>query len=159
MLWKSLYNIIAVPVLCVGFHIAAKFNTKVRELIVGRQDILAALTKQLESARKLDRTVWFHFASVGEFEQAQPLIEAIRDDVRIVLTYFSPSVHVNVARYSNCDAAVYLPLDTCRNAQTLIQIIKPTLLIFSKFDIWQDFFLTHTQMSRISPRFLKNLPS
>ena len=138
MIWESLYNAIGVPALLVGFHIVAKFDSKVREGIAGRRDVLSKLKSQLDSARQANRTVWFHFASVGEFEQAKPLIEAIKDDSRIVLTYFSPSVHPNVARYSHCDASGYLPLDTRRNARALLQIIKPTLLVFSKFDIWPN---------------------
>ena len=138
MIWESLYNAIGVPALFVSFHTAAKFDNKVREGIAGRRDVLRKLKSQLNSARQSDRTVWFHFTSVGEFEQAKPLIEAIKDDSRIVLTYFSPSVHPNVARYSYCDASGYLPLDTRHNARALLQIIKPTLLVFSKFDTWPN---------------------
>lgn len=138
MIWESLYNAIGVPALSVGFHTAAKFDSKVREGIAGRRDVLRKLKSQLNLARKSDYTVWFHFTSVGEFEQAKPLIEAIRDDSRIVLTYFSPSVQADVAQYSYCDASGYLPLDTRRNARALLQIIKPTLLIFSKFDLWPN---------------------
>ena len=138
MIWESLYNAIGVPALFVGFHTAAKFDSKVREGIAGRRDVLRTLKSQLNLARQSDHTVWFHFTSVGEFEQAKPIIEAIKEDSRIVLTYFSPSVHANVARYSFCDASGYLPLDTRRNARALLQIIKPTLLVFSKFDIWPN---------------------
>ena len=138
MIWESLYNAIGVPALFVGFHTAGKFNSKVREGIVGRRNVLRKLKSELDSARETDRTVWFHFTSAGEFEQAKPLIEAIKDDSRIVLTYFSPSVHPNVARYPYCDASGYLPLDTRHNARALLQIIKPTLLVFSKFDTWPN---------------------
>lgn len=142
MIWESLYNAIGVPALFVGFHTAAKFDSKVREGIAGRRDVLKKLKSELDSARQTDHTVWFHFTSVGEFEQAKPLIEAIKDDSRIVLTYFSPSVHLNVARYPHCDASGYLPLDTRRNARSLLRIIKPTLLVFSKFDIWPNLVWT-----------------
>lgn len=138
MIWESLYNAICVPALFVGFHAAAKFDGKIREGISGRRDVLGKLRSQLNSARRADHTVWFHFSSVGEFEQAKPLIAGIKDRSRIVLTYFSPSVHPNVAEYSYCDASGYLPLDTRQNARTLLQTIKPTLLIFSKFDTWPN---------------------
>ena len=138
MIWESLYNAIGVPALFVGFRAASKFNDKVQAGIVGRRDILRGLKHRLDSARQSDKTAWFHFTSVGEFEQAKPLIEAIRDDARIVLTYFSPSVHADVARYPCCDASGYLPLDTRRNGRALLEIIKPTLLVFSKFDIWPN---------------------
>ena len=138
MIWESLYNAIGVPALFIGFHAAARFDSKVREGIAGRRDVLRTLKSQLNLARQSNHTVWFHFTSVGEFEQAKPIIEAIKDDSRIVLTYFSPSVHANVARYSFCDVSGYLPLDTRHNARALLQIIKPTLLVFSKFDIWPN---------------------
>ncbi len=138
MIWESLYNAIGVPALFVGFHAASRFDSKIREGISGRRDVLGNLKSQLNTARQSDRTVWFHFSSVGEFEQAKPLIAGIKDHSRIVLTYFSPSVHPNVAEYSYCDASGYLPLDTRQNARTLLQIIKPTLLIFSKFDVWPN---------------------
>ena len=138
MVWKTLYNTLVIPALTVGFYTAARFSPKIREGLAGRRSVFDSITKQLNSARSLHQTAWFHFTSVGEFEQAKPLIEALKDEVRIVLTYFSPSVHSNVTNYPHHDAAIYLPLDTARNAERLFQIINPSLLIFSKFDIWPN---------------------
>ncbi len=138
MLWKTLYNALVIPALTVGFYTAARFSPKIREGLAGRRSVFDSITKQLNSARLLNQTAWFHFTSVGEFEQAKPLIEALKDEARIVLTYFSPSVHSNVTNYPHHDAAIYLPLDTARNAERLFQIINPSLLIFSKFDIWPN---------------------
>ena len=138
MLWKTLYNTLAIPALTVGFYTASRFSPKIRDGLAGRRSVFDSIEEQLSSARELSQTAWFHFTSVGEFEQAKPLIEALKDEVRIVLTYFSPSVHPSVARYPHHDAAIYLPLDTSRNAARLFQIIKPSLLVFSKFDIWPN---------------------
>ena len=138
MLWKTLYNTLVIPALTTGYYIAARFSPKIREGLAGRRSVFDSIKGQLSSARKLNQTAWFHFTSVGEFEQAKPLIEALKDEVRIVLTYFSPSVHPNVARYPHHDAAIYLPLDTSRNAEHLFQIIEPSLIVFSKFDIWPN---------------------
>ena len=138
MLWKTLYNTLVIPALTAGFYIAARFSPKIREGLAGRRSVFDSIEEQLSSARELNQTAWFHFTSVGEFEQAKPLIEALKDRVRIVLTYFSPSVHPNVANYPHHDAAIYLPLDTTRNAARLLEIIKPSLLVFSKFDIWPN---------------------
>jgi 3-deoxy-D-manno-octulosonic-acid transferase len=138
MFWKTLYNTIAIPAMYLSFHIAARFHPKIREGIRGRKAVFETLENRLQSARPLERTAWFHFTSVGEFEQAKPLIEAIQEDTRIVLTYYSPSVHPNVAKYPHCDAAAYLPLDTRRNAERLIRLINPSILVFSKFDIWPN---------------------
>lgn len=138
MLWKLVYNAIAVPAMFIGFYSAGCCNPKIREGIKGRKRVFTALTNQLQTARPLEKTVWFHFTSVGEFEQAKPLIEAIYAETQIVLTFFSPSVAPNAQSYPYADAAVYLPLDTPRNAARLIQIIEPSLIVFSKFDIWPN---------------------
>ena len=148
MLWKVLYNTLVIPALAVGFYIASRLSSKIREGLAGRRSVFDAIEEQLRSARALNQTAWFHFTSVGEFEQAKPLIEALKADVRIVLTYFSPSVHPSVSNYPHHDAAVYLPLDTSRNAKRLFQIIRPSLLIFSKFDIWPN-LVWHATKHRI----------
>ena len=138
MLWKLFYNAFAVPAMFVGFHCARCCNPKIQEGIKGRKGVFAELANRLQTARRLEKTVWFHFTSVGEFEQAKPLIEAIYDETRIVLTFFSPSVAPNAQSYPYADAAVYLPLDTRRNAEHLIRLIEPSLIVFSKFDIWPN---------------------
>ena len=138
MFWKFAYNAFAVPVMFTGFHCARCCNAKIQEGIKGRKGVFTELTHQLQTARPLKKTAWFHFTSVGEFEQAKPLIEAIYAETRIVLTFFSPSVAPNARSYPYADAAVYLPLDTPRNAERLIQLIEPSLIVFSKFDIWPN---------------------
>ena len=138
MFWKFAYNAFAVPAMFIGFHCAGCCNPKIREGIKGRKGVFAELANRLQTARPLEKTAWFHFTSVGEFEQAKPLIEAIYAETRIVLTFFSPSVAPNAQSYAYADAAVYLPLDTPRNAERLIRLIEPSLIVFSKFDIWPN---------------------
>ena len=147
MLWKLFYNAIAVPAMFVGFYGAGCCNPKIQEGIRGRKRVFTALTNQLQTARPLEKTVWFHFTSVGEFEQAKPLIEAIYAETRIVLTFFSPSVAPNAESYPYADAAVYLPLDTPYNAARLIRLIEPSLIVFSKFDIWPNLVWCASQHS------------
>ena len=138
MFWQLVYNLFAVPIMFVGFYGARCCNPKIQEGIKGRKRVFAELAAQLQTARPLKKTAWFHFTSVGEFEQAKPLIEVIHAETRIVLTFFSPSVAPNAKSYPYADAAVYLPLDTPRNAERLIHLIEPTLIVFSKFDIWPN---------------------
>ena len=138
MFWRFVYNTFAIPAMYIGFHAVGCCNRKIREGIVGRRQVFEKLQCQLNNARKLEKTAWFHFTSVGEFEQAKPLIEAIYAETRIVLTYFSPSVVPNVETYPYVDAAVYLPFDTSRNAERIINLIKPNCLIFSRYDIWPN---------------------
>ena len=151
MFWQLVYNVFAVPAMFVamflGRHCAGCCNRKIREGIEGRKQVFEKLENQLAESRSdiaptrrgnLKQTAWFHFTSVGEFEQAKPLIESIYAETRIVLTFFSPSVAPNVQSYAYADAAVYLPLDTSRNAERLIRLIEPALIVFSKFDIWPN---------------------
>ena len=138
MFWRIIYNIFALPAMFFCFKVVGLFNAKIREGIKGRRQVFQDLEDQLSQSRELVKTVWFHFTSVGEFEQAKPLIEAIYSDVRIVSTFFSPSVASNVKKYAYLDAAIYLPFDTVRNAERLIDLINPTCLVFSKSDIWPN---------------------
>ena len=138
MFWQLVYNLFAIPIMFAGFYSAGCCNPKIQAGIKGRKRVFAELTDQLQTARPLKKTVWFHFTSVGEFEQAKPLIEAIHAETRIVLTFFSPSVAPNARSYPYADATVYLPLDTRGNAERLIRLIAPTLIVFSKFDIWPN---------------------
>lgn len=138
MIWQFVYNSFALPIMFLAFYLVGCWNRKIREGIVGRRKVFRNLEKQLTDTRNLARTAWFHFTSVGEFEQAKPIIEAIYPDTRIILTYFSPSVAPNVESYTLVDAAVYLPFDTRRNAERLIHLIQPTCLIFSRYDIWPN---------------------
>ncbi len=138
MFWQLLYNALVVPLLFIGFHVSGVFNPKVKAAVAGRKQVFRDLVEQLQRARDLEKTTWFHFTSVGEFEQAKPLIEAIYAETRVVLTFFSPSVAPDVEAYRYADATVYLPLDTPRNVERMLQLIRPTLLVFSKFDIWPN---------------------
>lgn len=138
MFWQLIYNIFALPAMFICFKVVGIFNAKIREGIAGRRQVFQDLENQLSQSRELEKTVWFHFTSVGEFEQAKPLIEVIYSDVRIVSTFFSPSVASNVKKYAYLDAAVYLPFDTVGNAKGLIDLINPICLVFSKSDIWPN---------------------
>ena len=138
MFWRFIYNVFAIPIMFIAYHIMGYWNRKIREGIVGRREVFSQLEKQLETSRTLDNTVWFHFTSVGEFEQSKPLIEALHTDTRIVLTYFSPSVAPHVESYTYVDAAAYLPFDTRRNAVRLVNLIEPNCLVFSRYDIWPN---------------------
>lgn len=138
MIWKMIYNTIGIAAIFTGFQVASLFNAKIRQGILARKTAFRQLEEQLELVPDFTKRVWFHFTSVGEFEQAKPLIESIKGNARIILTYFSPSVRPNVLEYPHCDAHTYLPLDTAINAKRLFDLIRPTVLVFSKFDIWPN---------------------
>ncbi|XHR95285.1 3-deoxy-D-manno-octulosonic acid transferase [Mucilaginibacter sp. UC70_90] len=91
----------------------------------------------------MDSSVWFHFASLGEFEQGRPILEAMRNlhpEKKIVITFFSPSGYEIRKNTPLADHVYYLPLDTARNARRFIDAINPEIVIFTKYEYWFHFF-------------------
>ena len=138
--WSIFYNIIFLPTLFLILQILGFFNQKVKKGIVGRRRVFEELiiaTRQLNSNRK---NVWFHSASLGEFEQAKPIIEKLKEkqNVNIIITFFSPSGYENSRKYPYADLISYLPFDTISNADKFVRIVKPDLAIIMRYDIWPN---------------------
>lgn len=129
-----------------GIHIAhfilkcmAPFNSKIKLGINGRQNTFDILEKNISSH---DKIFWFHCASLGEYEQGLPIFKLLRNKYKthkIVLTFFSPSGYEIRKKSEIADIVIYLPLDTKTNAKKFIDLIKPELTIFVKYDIWPNF--------------------
>ncbi len=123
-----------------GIKIASLFSEKARMWVRGRYNLMStARSKIADDGRKC---VWIHASSMGEFEQARPVLEGIRShfpDHRIVVTFFSPSGYEIRKDYPYADAVLYLPLDTRRNARRFIDIINPQVALFVKYDFWFNF--------------------
>lgn len=116
------------------------FNTKAKKFKVGRKNWQEKL--QADFGESNEKTVWVHAASLGEFEQGRPIIEAIRrdkPDVKILLTFFSPSGYEIRKSYESVDWVHYLPLDTEKSACQFISIVNPSLAIFIKYEFWYFF--------------------
>jgi 3-deoxy-D-manno-octulosonic-acid transferase len=114
-------------------HLASVFNPKARKLIQGRKDI----PKVLDRIQPGEKIIWFHCASLGEFEQGRPLMEKIKKnytDYKILLTFFSPSGYEIRKKYENADYITYLPFDTPRNARSFIKKVRPEKAIFVKYE-------------------------
>jgi len=178
-IWRTFYNIIFIPLLFFSYHIYALFNGKARDGLNGRKDLFDRIEKQtpfkFTDGREKLPVIWFHCASVGEFEQARPIITAIKDRFRIVVTFFSPSGYSLASKYPHADLVSYLPFDTPRNAKRMFDLIKPAMLIFVKFDVWPNYVWTagecgipiiladatlHEKSKRISPiirSFMKSI--
>lgn len=111
-------------------------NTKAKQFIQGRRNILLKIKLQLQANNK--KVIWIHCASLGEFEQAKPIIESLykKNNHFIALSFFSPSGYEVSKNYSYANAIFYLPLDTKTNAIQLLAIIKPSLIIFIKYEFW-----------------------
>jgi 3-deoxy-D-manno-octulosonic-acid transferase len=122
-----------------AISVAALFNTKARFWIKGRKKIFERMKKDISP---LDRIIWFHAASLGEFEQGRPLIEKIKSkyrDYKILLTFFSPSGYEIRKNYKPADFVYYLPLDTKKNARLFISIVNPAYSFFIKYEYWYHY--------------------
>jgi len=135
-----------------SIHIASPFNKKAQLWIRGREGIFEDLQKSLN---RKDRIAWFHCASLGEFEQGRPVIEKFREqypDIRILLTFFSPSGYEIRKNYSGVDHIFYLPPDSPRNSKRFIDIVDPEVVYFIKYEYWY-YYLKRLKMLNV-PVFL-----
>ncbi|MBC8110841.1 MAG: 3-deoxy-D-manno-octulosonic acid transferase, partial [Verrucomicrobia bacterium] len=130
-------------------RLLALWNPKAKLYIVGRNNIFSRIEQALQQQTK--PLAWFHCASLGEFEQAKPVIEAFRKkypDFFIFLTFFSPSGYEIRKNYAGADAIFYLPTDTQANARRFISRLKPDLVCFVKYDLWYH-YLTELKKRQI----------
>jgi 3-deoxy-D-manno-octulosonic-acid transferase len=121
-------------------RIASVKNKKAKLWINGRKDIFDIIKKSIDPSLKY---TWFHFASLGEFEQGRPVIEQMkkeRKECSIVVTFFSPSGYEVRKNYPLADHVFYLPADTAANARTFIQLLNPEIAIFTKYEYWYHYF-------------------
>lgn len=134
----SLYNL-GIYIFVALVKLAALFSQKARLWVVGRKDWRKRLRSAMDGAQSV---VWVHAASLGEFEQGRPLIEAIRAECphyKIVLTFFSPSGYEIRKNYDGADYVCYLPADTRANAKDFVSIVKPEIAIFIKYEFWLNY--------------------
>lgn len=137
-----LYNI-AISLYVIFIHIASLFNEKARKWIKGRNNLFQRIGEEFEKEplKNENNLVWFHCASLGEFEQGRPIIERFRKmfpGQKILLTFYSPSGFEVRKNYPSADYICYLPLDTRRNARRFIDLVKPQMVIFIKYEYWYN---------------------
>lgn len=133
-----LYNL-AIGIYDLIVHIMAPFSRKPRKMMKGHWVVYELLRQQIE---KDDRYIWFHAASLGEFEQGRPLIEKIRakyPDYKILLTFFSPSGYEVRKNYRGADVVCYLPFDKPRNVKKFLDISNPVMAFFIKYEFWKNY--------------------
>ena len=131
-----------------GVAIASLFNEKVRKMWRGERDAFRVLREQVEPGA---RYVWFHAASLGEFEQGRPLMEELRrqhPELKILLTFFSPSGYEVRKNYAGADIICYLPIDTITNARRFLRLVRPEMAFFIKYEFWYNYLhiLKHRQV-------------
>jgi len=128
-----IYNI-GINLYFCAIYVASFFNKKAKLWLTGRNNVIY---------KKFEKSLWFHFASLGEFEQGRPLLEQVRKnqpEIKIVVTFFSPSGYEIRKNTPLADAVYYLPLDTAANAREFIEAINPEAAIFTKYEYWYHYF-------------------
>lgn len=122
-----------------GVAIASLFSTKVKRMWRGERQAFDVLRSKVDPQAHY---IWFHAASLGEFEQGRPLIEFIRrrfPAYRILLTFFSPSGYEVRKDYQGADIICYLPIDTISNARRFLRLVRPEIAFFIKYEFWYNY--------------------
>lgn len=133
-----IYNIVIYFVLW-GIAIASLFNEKVRKMWHGEREAFKILKQKVDPNAKY---IWFHAASLGEFEQGRPLMERIRKEYpqyKILLTFYSPSGYEVRKNYEGADIICYMPVDTRLNAIRFLRLVRPVMAFFIKYEFWSNF--------------------
>ena len=133
-----LYNILSL-IVKFALKVVALFSPKIKLFVEGRKTVFATLEQKIQPG---DKTIWFHAASLGEYEQGLPVMEKVRamhPDHKIVLTFFSPSGYEVRKNAATADVIVYLPMDTRANAKKFIDLIKPEKVFFIKYEFWPNY--------------------
>ncbi len=132
---NALYNL-SIFLYSILIRLAAPFNIKAQQISKGRNQTFAKLQAEIRHDKPI---VWVHCASLGEFEQGRPIIEAIHKQYpgyQILLTFFSPSGYEIRKNYDLADYICYLPADTKKNAEKLIELVRPEIVFFVKYEFW-----------------------
>ncbi len=138
---KVLYNL-GIYLFSALAHIAALFNTRASLWVNGRKNWAGKISEKIKPG---DRVIWIHCASLGEFEQGRPVIEAIKKDLpqfKVLITFFSPSGYEVRKNYSNADCISYLPADSPGNASKFISLVNPEFVILVKYEFWNNYIST-----------------
>lgn len=133
-----LYNVV-VQIAEILLKILSLFSSKMKLFIDGRQLVFPTLQQKIKST---DKTIWFHAASLGEYEQGLPVIEKIKEKYpnhKIVLTFFSPSGYEVRKNNLVADVTVYLPLDTKKNVKQFLSLVHPEMVFFIKYEYWPNY--------------------
>ncbi|MDR3219624.1 MAG: 3-deoxy-D-manno-octulosonic acid transferase [Dysgonamonadaceae bacterium] len=129
----------AIAIYAFAVRLVSPFNKKAKKILSGQKETFSILKKGIDPEAKY---IWFHAASLGEFEQGRPLIEKIKKEkpeFRILLTFFSPSGYEIRKDYPGADIVCYLPFDYHKNAHKFLDLAKPEMAIFIKYEFWMNY--------------------
>ncbi len=141
LLFYVVYNVIRVPLFFTA-KIVGLFNAKVGETIKGRKGLFASLAGQMAVIPADAPRLWIHASSMGEYEQALPLVNELlerRPNAWVVLTLFSPSVYKHIKATAERTIAIYLPFDSPVNVKRFIRLVKPSVHVIIRHDIWPNY--------------------
>lgn len=133
-----LYNI-AISAYRLGVNVVAHRNEKAKKMLAGQSQTLKVIQEKIKPDEKY---IWIHASSLGEFEQGRPFIELIKRNnpqQKIILTFFSPSGYEVKKNYPNADIICYLPFDLPRNVTRFLDLIKPSMAVFIKYEFWGNY--------------------
>jgi 3-deoxy-D-manno-octulosonic-acid transferase len=150
-----LYNLI-IQFVAFFLKIVATFNPKIKLFVEGRKTVFTTLSEKIDST---DKTIWFHAASLGEFEQGLPVIERIKEkfpDHKMVVTFFSPSGYEVRKNNKIADVTVYLPLDSKKNAKEFLKLLHPAMVFFIKYEYWPN-YLNEIQKLKIATYLISGI--
>ncbi len=136
-----IYNLIGVPLLWVGFLLGSVVSRKIRRGLRGRRQLLGELRRRMEDVEKGGPRFWIHSSSMGEFEQAKPVIQRIKEKFPqsvVVVSLFSPSVFDHVDDFPGADAICYMPFDSRRQSRRFIDTIRPDVAVMVRHDLWPN---------------------
>lgn len=139
-IWFYLYNLFAYPMIRLIILISPLLNKKIRESIKGRRKLFENLVINFTGIDRRKKIIWFHSASMGEFEQAKPIIEKLKNEknINIIVSFFSPSGYNNSLKYPYADVISYIPLDTPYLTSRFLRYVQPDLAVFMRYDIWPN---------------------
>jgi 3-deoxy-D-manno-octulosonic-acid transferase len=136
IIYAAIYRL-AIGAYALAIRVASLFNNKAKLFIDGRKDLLQKIEQAL--AGEIRPRIWMHCSSLGEFEQGRPVLEALRiqyPGYAIILTFFSPSGYEVRKNYEGADHIFYLPIDTSAHARRFLDVVKPSLCLFVKYEFW-----------------------
>lgn len=135
---RFIYHIL-INIVWFGLHVVALFNAKIKLFVRGRKQTFSILEDKLNP---MEKTIWMHVASLGEFEQGLPILERLRAQYpnhKLVLSFFSPSGYEVKKNTTAADVVVYLPMDSLSNAKRFLKLVHPELAIFVKYEVWPNY--------------------
>jgi 3-deoxy-D-manno-octulosonic-acid transferase len=138
--WYAIYDYIIIPSFWLIIHAASPFDGKIRRAIRGRRTLFESLEANVRRLSR-KRRVWVHSSSMGEFEQAKPIIAALRKkhkDIHIVVSFFSPSGFDHSKNFPLADIITYIPFDTASNAERFVDLVRPNAAVMMRYDVWPN---------------------